>query len=144
MSETVTTESPEAVHAASAAVKGGVIAYLQLDGAIAAGAFYGRAFGAEVAAQVPPDDKGRSMHVHLYVNGGSLMLCDAYPEYGHALEKPQGFTLMLQVDDAQAWFDRAVAAGCAGVTPVQRMFWGDLYGQVRDPHGFLWAFNQKG
>lgn len=136
-------ETPAASQAATAAVKGGVVAYLQIDGAIAAGRFYRRAFGAEIAAQVPPDDKGRSMHVHLYINGGSLMLCDAYPEHGHALEKPQAVTLMLQVGDANAWFDRAVAAGCAAVTPVQRMFWGDLYGQVRDPYGFLWAFNQK-
>lgn len=136
-------ETQEANPAGAAEVKGGVVAYLQIDGAIAAGAFYRRAFAAVTAAEVPPDDQGRSMHVHLYINGGSLMLCDPYPEHGYPLEKPQAVTLMLQVDDAQAWFDRAVAAGCAAVTPVQRMFWGALYGQVRDPYGFLWAFNQQ-
>jgi uncharacterized glyoxalase superfamily protein PhnB len=26
--------------------------------------------------------------------------------------------------------------------PVQDMFWGDRYGQVRDPQGVLWSFNQ--
>lgn len=26
--------------------------------------------------------------------------------------------------------------------PPGDMFWGDRYGQVRDPFGVLWAFNQ--
>jgi uncharacterized glyoxalase superfamily protein PhnB len=48
----------------------------------------------------------------------------------------------LLVDDADAWFDRAVAAGASAVTPVQEMFWGDRFGSVRDPFGIEWAFNQ--
>jgi uncharacterized glyoxalase superfamily protein PhnB len=26
--------------------------------------------------------------------------------------------------------------------PVQDMFWGDRYGQLRDPYGVDWALNQ--
>ena len=104
--------------------------------------FYKRAFGAELAAAQPVDDKGRTMHVHLYVNGGSVMLGDAYPEYGHPLEKSQGFSMMLTVADADAWFKRAVEAGAESVMPVSEMFWGDRYGQVRDPFGVLWGMNQ--
>ena len=137
MSEKQATET-----AATAPVKGGVVAYLVLDGAMKASEFYKRAFGAEVAALHPPDDKGRTMHVHLYINGGSLMLCDAYPEHGAALEKPQGFTLTLAVDDIDAWWKRAVDAGAAVVMPVQKMFWGDRYGQLRDPFGIAWAMNE--
>ncbi|MGH8240741.1 MAG: VOC family protein [Steroidobacteraceae bacterium] len=33
------------------------------------------------------------------------MLSDPYPEYGHALQTPQAFGLMLQVDDIDAWFE---------------------------------------
>jgi PhnB protein len=124
------------------AVKGGAIAYLQVDGAMKAADFYQRAFGAELAAAHPVDDKGRTMHVHLYVNGGSVMLGDAYPEYGHPLEKSQGFSMMLTVADADAWFKRAVEAGAESVMPVSEMFWGDRYGQVRDPFGVLWGMNQ--
>ncbi|HJY40900.1 MAG TPA: VOC family protein, partial [Steroidobacteraceae bacterium] len=65
-----------------------------------------------------------------------------YPEYGHALEKPQAFDLMLQVADIDAWFSRAVAAGAEVVTPVQEMFWGARYGQLRDPFGVRWSMNQ--
>jgi PhnB protein len=124
------------------AVKGGAIAYLQVDGAMRAAEFYKRAFGAELVAAQPVDDKGRTMHAHLYVNGGSLMLGDAYPEHGHPLEKPQGFSLVLSVDDADSWWKRAVAAGAEGVMPVADMFWGDRFGQVRDPFGVLWGVNQ--
>ena len=122
--------------------KGGVVAYLALDGALKAAEFYGKAFGAEDAFHYPPDDKGRTMHVHLYINGSSVMLGDFYPEQGHGKVAPQGFTMQLIVDDIHKWFDRAVAAGCEVVVPPQKMFWGDTWGQVQDPFGVAWAFNQ--
>ena len=37
-----------------------------------------------------------------------------------------------------AWA-QAVANGCQVVFPLQDQFWGDRYGQVRDPSGFVWA-----
>jgi PhnB protein len=123
-------------------VKGGVVAYVMLDGAMKAADFYSRAFGAEIAAAHPVDDKGRTMHVHLYINDGSLMLSDAYPDYGHPLTKPQAFTLTLNVDDIDAWWKRAVDAGAEVVMPVSEMFWGARYGQLRDPFGVEWALNQ--
>jgi len=138
MSETLETPALPQVE-----VKGGVIAYLSIDGAMKAAALYEKAFGAELAMAYPPDDKGRTMHVHIYVNGSSVMLGDFYPEHGHAKQAPQAFTMQLMVDDAQAWFDRAVAAGCEGVVPPQKMFWGDTWGQVRDPFGVIWAFDQR-
>jgi uncharacterized glyoxalase superfamily protein PhnB len=122
--------------------KGGVIAYLAVDGAAKAAELYRKAFGAEIAAQHPADEQGRTMHIHLYINGSSVMLGDFNEEHGHAKVAPQGFTLQLIVDDINAWFDRAVAAGCEALVPPQKMFWGDIWGQVRDPFGFVWAFDQ--
>ncbi len=49
---------------------------------------------------------------------------------------------MLLVDDAQAWWSRAVEAGAEIVMPLDVQFWGDLYGQLRDPFGVTWALNQ--
>ncbi len=69
MSETEATQPGPAVPP-----KGGVVAYLTLDGALRAADFYRNAFGAEILASVPPDEKGRTMHVHLVVNGTSVML----------------------------------------------------------------------
>ena len=122
------------------AVKGGLVPYITVDTS-KAGDFYKAAFGAEEAFCVPRDEQGRTMHLHLYINGSSLMLCDAYPEHGYPLEKPQGYTLQLILDDIDFWFDRAVKAGAEVVTPVQVMFWGDRFGQVRDPFGVLWSMN---
>jgi uncharacterized glyoxalase superfamily protein PhnB len=121
---------------------GGVIPYLQLDGATKASQFYERAFGATVVARHPVDEKGRTMHIHLHINGTSVMLSDPYPDYGHPLEKPQAFNLTLQVKDIDAWWERAVAAGATVVMPIEKMFWGDRYGQLRDPFGVLWSMNQ--
>ncbi|MGY5800231.1 VOC family protein [Rhizobium hainanense] len=122
-------------------VRGGVVAYLTVDGAVKAAEFYSRAFGAEQVFMYPVDEKGRTMHVHLYINGSSVMLGDAFPEYGHALEKPQSFTMQLVVDDLDFWWKRAVDAGAEVVVEPQVMFWGDRWGQLRDPFGVAWAMN---
>lgn len=120
-------------------VLGGPVPYLMVDGALRASELYQRAFGAHEAGRVPPDDRGRTLHVHLYVNGGSLMLSDAYPEHGCDLKPHQGYSLHLQVDDVEAWWRRAVAAGLEVITPLQVMFWGDRWGQLRDPFGVRWS-----
>lgn len=120
-------------------VTGGVAPYLVVSNANAAADFYVKAFGAEDIARMPPDEQGRTMHCHLRINGGSVMLSDAYPEHGCPLQPPQAFTLHLQVDDVDAWWRRAVEAGAEIVMPLQVMFWGDRYGQVRDPFGVTWS-----
>jgi len=124
-----------------APVKGGAVPYLTVEGAIKASKFYEKAFGAEVAASHPPDDKGRTMHVHLYVNGSSVMLSDPYPDHGHPFVPPAGFSIVLIVNDVDSWYSRAVAAGCTGTMPPQDMFWGDRFGSVKDPFGVAWSVN---
>jgi uncharacterized glyoxalase superfamily protein PhnB len=120
-------------------VLGGVVPYLEVDGASRAAEFYKRAFGAIEVFRYPEDEKGRTMHIHLYVNGGSLMLSDAYPEHGHPHQPAQGYTLHMQLDDVDIGWRRAVEAGVEIVLPLQTMFWGDRYGQIRDPFGVLWS-----
>lgn len=122
---------------------GGLTPYLQIDGALKAAEFYKKAFGAEQAFLVPPDEQGRTMHIHLYVNGSSVMISDFYPEHGHAAKTPQGFTMQLHLADADVdrWWQRAVDAGCEVTTPLQLMFWGDRWGALRDPFGVEWALN---
>jgi PhnB protein len=141
-SPAIDTSTPKAPSANDAPVKGGVVPYLQLDGAGDAAAFYGRAFGATEVFRHPVDQRGRTMHIHLHINGSSVMLSDAYPEHGSALEKPQGFNLTLQVDDIDSWFARALAAGVEVIMPVQEMFWGARYCQLKDRFGVHWSMNQ--
>ena len=121
--------------------KGGIVAYLCVEGALKASEFYQKAFGGEQVGLHPPDEQGRTMHVHLYINGSSLMLSDPYPEHGCGYVPAAGFNLTLMVKDVDAAFKRAVDAGCTAVMPPTDMFWGDRYAQLKDPFGVTWAMN---
>jgi PhnB protein len=124
-------------------VKGGLVAYLQLDGAIKAAEFYQRVFKAELAGMHPPDEQGRTMHVHLYINGSSVMISDSYPEHGRPFVPPAGFSMTFMLEkDIDALYQHAVDAGCEPVMPPQDMFWGDRYCEMRDPFGVSWSMNQ--
>ncbi|MEO6359464.1 MAG: VOC family protein [Sphingomicrobium sp.] len=122
---------------------GGITAHLTVRDNRAAEAidFYKKAFGAEMAmGPHMADDGKRIMHVHLKLNGGSLMLNDDFPEFGHgAAQAPAGVTLHLQVKDADAAWNRAMEAGAKERFPLADQFWGDRYGQVTDPFGFTWS-----
>ena len=122
--------------------KSGVIAYIQVEAAVAAVNFYKQAFQATETSRTANDNGTKLMNCQLEINGGPLMVMDAMPEHGFPFQPSHSFTLQLIVDDGQAWFDRAVAAGCTVLTPFQKMFWGDLWGSVRDPFGMHWAFDQ--
>ena len=121
---------------------GGVTPHLAIRGRRGADAvhFYQEAFGARVLHQVPSDD-GRIMHCHLEVNGGSVMLNDDFPEYrgGQEAGAPEGVTLHLQVDDADALWTRAITAGASVTMALEDQFWGDRYGQLQDPFGHRWS-----
>lgn len=123
----------------------GLTPHLQIGDSRAAEAidFYVAAFGATEMVRQAAEDYVRLMHAHLHVNGASLMLHDEFPEYVSEAEadggSPRGVTLHLQVDDADAWFARAVAAGATVSMPLADMFWGDRYGQVKDPFGHKWS-----
>jgi uncharacterized glyoxalase superfamily protein PhnB len=122
-----------------ASPEGGVVPYLMLDGADAAIDFYKRALGARRWAI--GEDGGRPHHE--CPRGHQRRLGDAdgpMPEYGQAAVAPQAFNLHLQVDDADRWFERAVAAGCTVEMPLADQFWGDRYGSVKDPYGVSWGF----
>jgi uncharacterized glyoxalase superfamily protein PhnB len=139
MTDTLTAPAAEAMPA-PVAVKGGVAPYIMLADAAAAAEFYKRALGAEEPGGRHAAENGAVLHLHLYINGGSVMLMDPMPEYGHPLVPPGAISLHLQVDDADAWFARAVEAGCTVVMPVDLQFWGDRYGAVKDPFGVDWSF----
>jgi len=115
--------------------------HLVCDGAADAIAFYTAAFGAQEMMRLPGED-GRLMHAAISVNGSSVMLVDENLEFGLKSPKALGgspVTIHLIVPDADATYDRAVAAGGIARMPVADMFWGDRYGVLEDPFGHLWA-----
>ena len=115
--------------------------HLVCRGAAAAIDFYGRAFGAIEQFRLPGPD-GRLIHACVRIGDSQLFLFDEMPEHGalgpQAL-KGSPVTIHLQVQDADATFARAVAAGATVTMPLADMFWGDRYGRVVDPFGHHWS-----
>jgi PhnB protein len=121
----------------------GVSPYLTIKGGRGQEAveFYGAAFGAAEAMRHLGQDGHRLMHSRLVINGAVVMLSDDFPDFNNGVEAPDpaSVTLHLQVDDADAWWDRAVKAGAAVRMPLANQFWGDRYGQLTDPFGHRWS-----
>jgi PhnB protein len=127
---------------APGAAPSGVVPYLTVDGASEVSAFYQRAFGAREIARMPAEDGKRLLHCHLEINGGGLMLSDNFPEYGHPpVARSPSDTMQLVVSDGQAWWSRAITAGCTEKMPFAVAPWGDRYGQLTDPFGVTWAIS---
>jgi PhnB protein len=111
--------------------------------------FYRKAFNArELMRHLAPDGK-RIMHSNLSILGGTLLLNDDFPEFmGGKRSTPEAFggspiVLHLQVEDADAIYNQAVAAGAQVKMPLADQFWGDRYGQIVDPFGLTWSIGAK-
>lgn len=118
-----------------------VTPYLVCAGASDAIAFYQKAFGATEQMRLPGPD-GRLLHAALRIGDSVIMLNDEFPEMGAFGPKSRGgasVTIHLFVDDADASFARAVAAGATVKMPLNDMFWGDRYGLIEDPFGHSWS-----
>lgn len=138
----ITQDTPSATKPAQQGPTRGLTPHLIIPsrGGQAALEFYTRAFGAEVLDQKLAEDGERLMHAHLKINGASVMLHDEFPEWsGEQDIVPKGVTLHLQVDDADEWWGRAMVAGGIPTLPMADQFWGDRYGQLRDPFGHAWS-----
>jgi PhnB protein len=114
------------------------------DGA-AAIAFYERVFGAKEAMRMTGDD-GRIGHAEISIAGVAVMLSDEHPEIGVVSPTTLGNTavaLHMLVDDVDATFERAVAAGAQGERPPQDEAYGERTSVVRDPFGHRWFVAKK-
>jgi uncharacterized glyoxalase superfamily protein PhnB len=102
--------------------------------------FLKKAFNAEEIDRSPMPD-GRLMHATVRIGDSYVMLNDHFPEMGAPpiAEGDWPLRINLYVPDADAQWSQALAAGCTIVFPLQDQFWGDRYGQVKDPNGFVWS-----
>jgi PhnB protein len=126
---------------ATSAIPTGVYPYITVKGGKAALEFYTRAFGATEEFRAYGQDGERIMHARFRVNGGAILLSDDFPEFrgGGEAPTPSAVTIHLEVDNADRWWDRAVSAGAEIKMPLADQFWGDRYGQVKDPFGHSWS-----
>jgi len=118
-----------------------VTPYLCVDGAAAAIEFYENAFGATERMRMPSPG-GKVGHAELQLGESIIMLSDEHPEMGVLSPKSIGgspVTISVYVEDVDAVFDAAVAAGAIAVRAVEDQFYGDRSGQLEDPFGHRWS-----
>ncbi len=116
--------------------------YLIVDNTPEAIEFYKRAFGAEEVMRMCVPGSTQVVHAEIRIGGAILMLSDACAEWGMKSPKSLGgnaTSIHLYVDDADAVFDAAVAAGATSLRPMADAFWGARHGQVTDPFGHVWS-----
>lgn len=114
---------------------------LAVDDAAKAIDFYQQAFGARERFRMAGPG-GEVAHAELQVGDSTLMLGDTTPQSTARSPKDLGGTsivMMLYVEDADAFVQRAVDAGATVTMPLSDMFWGDRFGQIADPFGHQWA-----
>jgi PhnB protein len=117
------------------------------DGAAAID-FYVKAFDAEELGRVPGPDGKKLFHAALRINGSLVMLNDDFPEMNDGKSAtPEALggspvTIHLTVTDVDTKFQKAIDAGATVAMPLDDMFWGDRYGELRDPFGHLWSMGQ--
>lgn len=112
--------------------------YLGIDRAAEAIDFYKKAFGATQVMRLDMPD-GKVGHAELRIGDSAIMLGSPCDEM--ALRNPDEHTsvgLHLYVNDVDAQFKQAVAAGAAVVSEPKDQFYGDRSASVKDPFGHLW------
>ena len=117
-----------------------VIPYLSVEGASAAIDFYTRVFGARERMRMPAPD-GKIGHAELEIGDSLIMLADVFPDMGGQTPQELGgtpVTVMVYLENVDAVFDRAIAAGATVEREVQDQFYGDRAGQFVDPFGHKW------
>jgi PhnB protein len=114
--------------------------YLCIDGAARAIDFYVDVLGATERMRMAGPD-GRIGHAELELGDSIIMLADEYPDMGILSPTRIGgtaVTLHAYVEDVDAVFDKALAAGAKALQPVENQFYGDRSGQFEDPFGHRW------
>jgi PhnB protein len=104
--------------------------------------FYQRAFGAEVLFKL---EEGGSVIAQLSLAGAEFWIADESPEHGNfSPESVAGSTvrLIMIVEDPDAAFAKAVAAGAKVVWPVDNKSYGWRLGRIADPFGHHWEIGK--
>jgi PhnB protein len=105
-------------------------------------AFYKAAFGAEEMSRI--ENEAGEVVARLSAGGAEFWVADESPEHLNFSPESLGggsVRMVMIVDDPDAAFDRAVAAGATAVRPVgERHGWRE--GRVVDPFGYHWEIGR--
>ncbi len=122
-----------------------VYPYLRVRRANEAIDFYARAFGATERFRLT-EPSGRIGHAELQFGPSVIMLSEEFPEHGILGPESTGgasVSIHLHVENVDAVFARAVAAGATAVRPPKDQFYGERSGSVRDPFGHEWLLGHQ-
>jgi PhnB protein len=111
-----------------------VAPYLVVDGADKLIDFMTQAFGAKERMRMPGPG-GAIGHAEMQIGDSVVMLGDSATTDDN---RKQSGMIHLYVEDCDAMFAKALAAGGTVDRELQTMFYGDRGGSVRDPFGNLW------
>lgn len=107
--------------------------------------FYKKAFAAkEVMRLTMPD--GKVGHAEVQIAGGKIMLSDEFPDWGCLSPATLGGSpnsVLIYVEDVDAFAERAIAAGAKVLMPVSDQFYGDRSCKLQDPSGHAWLFASR-
>lgn len=121
-----------------------LVPYLTVHDAAGAIGFYAAAFGAAETGERYEDD-GRIGFVALTIGADAFYLSDEYHQFGAYAPSTVGHTttaLMLEVDDVDATYAAAVAAGATADRPPSDQ--GDeRRGWLVDPYGHRWGLSSR-
>lgn len=98
----------------------------------------------EGAPELPEADKNLIMHIELPILGGHILMgTDAPESMGFKVNFGNNSYIMLQPDtkDETRKLYNALSEGAVIEEELQEMFWGDLYGSLKDKFGVSWMFN---
>jgi PhnB protein len=104
--------------------------------------FYGSAFGATVVYRIDAPDG--AVVARLSVAGAEFWVADESPEHKNFSPETLGggtVRMVMIVDDPDAAFAKAVAAGASSVSPVANQY-GWRLGRVVDPFGHHWEIGK--
>lgn len=124
---------PEGYHTASP--------YLIVSNAAAALEFYRNAFGGILKRRLATAE-GKVMHAEMTIGDSIVMLADEFPS--HEAFAPEHFggspaSVVLYLDNADALYARAIAAGAVSLRPMTDQPFGERSGTIRDPFGHRWT-----
>jgi PhnB protein len=114
--------------------------YLTVHDGTRALEFYKQAFGAQVMVRMDGPE-GKVGHAEIQIGDSRIMLADEFPNMGAKSAQTLGgspVAVLLYVEDVDALFRQAVAAGAKEDRPVEDQFYGDRMGSVVDPYGHRW------
>ena len=115
--------------------------------------FYKKAFGGEFAMlqrfgdtpgceDMPPVEKDKIMHIALPIGGNLLMGTDVPESMAH-VKNGTSMSISINTDSEQETRDlfEKLSEGGNIQMPLDKMFWGALYGMFTDKFGIQWMVN---